>query len=234
IMSKLQILLTTFFTALVFSLQAQDTETRQIGGFTRIQNTGPFEVYLTKGNKPSIRVEARGIELEDVMTELTGGTLKVYPRKKTFSWGSYRNADVKVYVTYKELESISVHGSGNITAQTVISNDQIKLTTHGSGNILAEVKADELQLTVHGSGDLKISGKADKARAEVHGSGSIEALDLKASYLDANIHGSGEIEMNLGKEIEARIYGSGNVNYQGNPSRTNVKSHGSGKVRNVN
>lgn len=212
---------------------AQDTETRDLSAFSSLSSSGSFKVYLEKGNEEQVRIVAKGIDLEDIETEVQGKQLKIKPRRKNSGWGGYRNMDVKIYVSYRTLESVELHGSGSILARSALESDELKLEIHGSGDIEAQVKADELDLEIHGSGDMNIRGKADMAHTQIHGSGDIEAYTLKVSTLKASIHGSGDLEIAVSDEIDAKIYGSGSLRYKGKPSREYVKTHGSGEARRI-
>lgn len=209
------------------------SETRQIGGFTEVHASGPFEVYLEKGRKESVRIESDGVELSEIETKVSGGRLQIEPRKRNFSWRRFRNTEVKIYVTYRELEKLAVHGSGNIIGRSPINSDELEVEIHGSGDITLETKADQLKLEIHGSGDIEVSGKSNDVSAQIHGSGDIQGYELQTDVLRAAIHGSGEIEMTVKDEIDAKVYGSGNVQYKGNPARETVKTSGSGEVRRV-
>ena len=62
------------------------------------------------------------------------------------------------------------------------------------------------------------------------GSGDIEAYDLKAETAELKISGSGTIRASVEKELVARISGSGNIKYKGNPRIEDIKVSGSGNV----
>ena len=83
---------------------------------------------------------------------------------------------------------------------------------------------------VSGSGDIVVSGKTDEFEAAVAGSGDIKAIDLSSKRADMRISGSGGISITVNEEILARISGSGDIKYRGNPRIEDVKVSGSGKV----
>ena len=83
-----------------FSLLAQNSEVRNVGSFRSVKSGEAIDVYLKKGDKESIKVETTGIDLSRVLTEVSGGALKIHMKD-----GNYRGkTDVKVYVIYVELE----------------------------------------------------------------------------------------------------------------------------------
>jgi hypothetical protein len=56
------------------------------------------------------------------------------------------------------------------------------------------------------------------------------AFDLNSEVTNATIAGSGNIKTTVTKKIKAKVVGSGNIYYSGNPAEKEVKSVGSGKI----
>ena len=78
--------------------------------------------------------------------------------------------------------------------------------------------------------ELELSGTSKSFEAAVAGSGDVEAYDLKTEKCELKISGSGTIHASVENELIARISGSGNVKYKGNPRVEDVKVSGSGNV----
>ena len=57
--------------------------------------------------------------------------------------------------------------------------------------------------------------------------GDIEAYDLKADNVDATVSGAADIQVTANKSIKARVSGSGDISYKGNPVKVNTRSSGS-------
>ena len=64
---------------------AQEKQTRSVGSFSGVKVAEGIDVYLTKGDKESARVEVTGTSVENVITEVSGSYLKVHMRD-----GNYR------------------------------------------------------------------------------------------------------------------------------------------------
>ena len=65
---------------------------------------------------------------------------------------------------------------------------------------------------------------------EVSGSGDVEAYDLKTEKAELKIAGSGSIGISVEKEIIARVSGSGDIKYKGQPRIEDIKVSGSGQI----
>ncbi|WP_268035333.1 head GIN domain-containing protein [Algoriphagus sp. PAP.12] len=205
---------------------AQGTETRTPGNFTKIESGGSWDVFVEIGNRDEVRIESENIDLDKIITEVDNGRLKLKLEK-----GNYRNVRLKFYVTMREIEGLGSSGSGSITVEDNIETDKLALGVSGSGLIkLKNVHARTVSAGISGSGDILIEGGSAK---DVHvgqsGSGNFEAIDLEAESVDVGKSGSGKTYITAMENLKVGASGSGNVYYRGDP-RMQVAASGSAKV----
>lgn len=123
-----------------------------------------------------------------------------------------------------------VSGSGRIELKGKCRDVQSKVS--GSGRVKLDLAiVERADFGVSGSGKIQASGSAREVKVGVSGSGEILAANLVTDTCDIRISGSGGVEINVNKELDANISGSGTVSYKGNPAHVNSHSSGSGKVR---
>lgn len=147
---------------------------------------------------------------------------------------------------------LNVSGSGSLRAEVNAKGD-VEADVSGSGRIEAKVRCRNLSSSISGSGKVEIDtevasktrigisgsgrfiarGSTNEIRTSISGSGKILAADLVAEICEVRISGSGDIEINVQKELDATISGSGSVTYKGNPNKVNSHSSGIGKVRKI-
>ena len=152
-------------------------------------------------------------------------------------------------ITARDLD-LNVSGSGSLVLETDASGD-VDADVSGSGRIELKGRCDDFDSHVSGSGRVKLEltvarlasfgvsgsgkitarGSAEEVKAGISGSGEILAADLTTNKVDVRISGSGDLEINVKKELDAHISGSGTVRYQGDPAHVNSHSSGSGNVR---
>lgn len=205
---------------------AQDKEERKVSGFNYVKVGQAINVYLKQGNEEKVRVEVDGIDLEDVMTEVSSGKLKIY-----LSRGNHRNAHVKVYVSFKTLEGVSASSAADVYSESVIKAVSLFLSASSAGSIDISVESNELEVSASSSGDVEISGTAKSIDATASSAGDIDAFDLKCEKADANASSAGSIKINVTESIRARASSGGSVKYKGNPSNSNTDSSSGGSVR---
>jgi hypothetical protein len=206
---------------------AQRSETRTPGTFNEIENSGSWDIQITKGPKDEIRLETKSFDLSKVITALEGRRLVIKLEK-----GNYKNVDIKVFVTVRELESVGNSGSGDMTLNSNFGANSFNLALSGSGSITAQnINAEELNIALNGSGEISIKGgQADKAHIAQSGSGDVEALNFTAESVKVQKSGSGNAYITVTEVFSVSSSGSGNVYYRGEPEKQNIAITGSSKV----
>jgi hypothetical protein len=203
-------------------------ETRNLPAFNALNLTMSADVYLSQGDQQSVQVEADKGSMEYIETETNGNTLVVKNRD-----GHWHNlGHIKIYITMPDITEIDLSGSGSVESQTPIKAAGLKISLSGSGNVkLTSLQAPVLTANITGSGDIYLSGDNDQAgmEATITGSGSIKADELRVANATIHITGSGSARVNVMKELETDITGSGSVLYKGNPV-INAHSTGSGRT----
>lgn len=179
-----------------------------------------FEIFLE--DYPTLTISApagTALELDDAISIASigdlDGDLVIEGGFVEVTAGDMASADVGVHgpgdivlgAVRNRLEA-SVHGSGDISAETAGDSD---LSVHGSGNISVGDINGEAQMAVHGSGDIETGDIAKSLSATIHGSGDIRA-GAAAQAGEFSIHGSGDIFLQeINGPAEAEIYGSGSI-----------------------
>lgn len=203
------------------------TVTRTTSDYDGIAVGGSFDVVLVKGNEGKITIQGEENIIPYIVTEIKRGNLNVKYKKNV---NVRLTRKLTVTIPFEDIDKVSLGGSGNVVAESLIKADQIKFNLGGSGNITAKVSASEVKTSIGGSGNIKLSGNTDELTCSIAGSGSIKAYGLKANTTKANIAGSGNIRTTVKNKIKASVVGSGSIYYKGNPKHIDSKSVGSGDV----
>lgn len=220
-----------FLSGCLFSATAQNSQSRDISGFEAISLEGSFDVFVEESARESLRMEGDPETMNKIKTEVRDGTLKIYTERKWWDWkGWIDNGPVNIYITFKKLNALSVSGSGTIESESELRSNSLGLYVSGSGNIQAPIEVSSLESHISGSGKLVVSGSSGEADIRVSGSGDFSGKNLEVREAEIHISGSGNAWVRVEEELEARISGSGNVHYSGNPVRKSVSSSGSGKA----
>jgi hypothetical protein len=203
---------------------------REVGSFSAIRVSGPIDVQLRSGDKEQVSVR-----FDDNLQSLIETTV-VEGRAPTLEIRVARDASFRarkapvVSITFRQLEALSLSGSGDVRADRVRTDD-LAISIAGSSDVrIDDLDANTLGISIAGSGDFQASGRADTQGIRIAGSGDVRAQRLTGKVVKISIAGSGDAHVNASETLEVSIAGSGDVIYAGSPKVTQ-KIMGSGSVR---
>lgn len=209
---------------------AQESETRAIDSFRGIKSGEAIDVYLKKGTKESVKVEVTGIPLSDVLTEVSGTSLKIHRRE-----GNYRNKNsVKVYVTYVNLERISASSASNVFSEGPIKAASFEINISSAASVEVSLDVDNLTVDASSAGDAVLAGKANTLTVEANSAGDIDAYALETAIVRASANSGGSAKVSVTKELDAQANSGGSIRYRGSPTKTNTDSNSGGSVKKSN
>lgn len=213
---------------------AQNRETRNVNTFTKIAFRVPGKLYLRQGTTQKVEIEGKADLLKEIETRVEGNKLVIGKEGNNWmSWNWDDNDRVDVYITVKDIEALSVGGSGDIIGETKITTPELDLNVSGSGSMKVEVEVSgALGADVSGSGDVEVRGKCKSFDSDVSGSGKVILSLNVTETADFGVSGSGKIQASgTANEVKTSISGSGKVlaaNLETN--RCEVRISGSGDV----
>ena len=191
---------------------AQTRETRNVGEFKKLSFRVPGKLYLRQGDQQRVEIEGKRDIVQKIETKLEGSKLVIEHEDERFwKWGN--DDEVTVYVTMKDVEGISVGGSGELIGETRILADDIDLNVSGSGKMKIKVNASgDIESDVSGSGNIELEGKCRSFNSDVSGSGKVIVAMHASGTADFGVSGSGKIEARgSANTVKTSISGSGKV-----------------------
>jgi len=241
-MRKLQLVTLLLFLASLTYAQ----KTRNLSSFTTVSAQEGIDVFMEKGSSETARIEASGIDDEDVLTDVSGGHLKIH-----LDGDNHRNVNVKVYVTYKELEGLKASSAASIDVKdkVITSNDfdiacssagdirvsvsarNIDIDVSSSGDVNVEVEAESLEIEVSSAGDVDIAGKVKDSEIKASSSGDVDGYDLVCDKAELRASSGASIKVTVNEELEARASSGADIRYKGSPKQTDNESSSGGSVK---
>jgi len=203
------------------------TKTHTTSDYHKVAVVGSMDVILEKGTEGSIRVTTDENIHEYVTIESNKGVLKI----KIKNYVNIKSKkSIHITVPFKSLDNVSLDGSGSVLTNDQIKSDQFEAEIGGSGEMNLDIDVNRVNAKVNGSASLKIIGTATDLEIKVIGSGDFDGGSLIAQNVEANVIGSGNALVVAKSSIKARVYGSGDIKYLGNPSTIDNKVLGSGDI----
>ena len=203
------------------------TKIRNVGEYEKVAVGGSFNVKLVAGTEGKVIIKIDENLLKYLITEVKDDKLKIKWKKGT---NVHSRNKILITVPFRDINAVSLAGSGDIYSDAIIKADNFSTALAGSGDIKLKVDANHVKAAISGSGDIYLQGNTNSMRGSIAGSGDVHAYDLISKEADISIAGSGGIKISVSDTLKARISGSGNIYYKGNPKKQDVKVSGSGNV----
>ena len=192
--------------------------------------SGWFDVELVDGREGELTLTGEDNLLKHIITEVKNGQLSIRVEKgynlKPSSWKD----GIHITIPVESINSLALSGSGDIVGKKKLKSDDFQVAISGSGDVTLEVEVSRFSAAMSGSGDMRLSGEASDFEVSVSGSGDIDAFELNAENVDASVSGSADINVTAHKMLKARVSGSGDIEYRGNPEKVDTKTSGSGDI----
>ena len=241
--SKVTSMLVVLMFLLVTGIQAQTVTpskkyiTKELNN---VSNFSSIRVLGSPGSKTTVSIYGSDNLVDLLEVSTVNGVLQVNIKKGVKILSGERR--LKVIASSPSLNQVDIKGSADVYLKGTIKGNDLNLNIAGSGDIEAEnlqyanifalvkgsgdidlknVKATTVMSEVNGSGDINRKGSAQKATLTVNGSGDISAEKLAATNVVATVAGSGDIVCYASRQLDARVSGSGDIEYKGSPSVVN-------------
>ncbi|MFK5986253.1 MAG: head GIN domain-containing protein [Pseudomonadota bacterium] len=180
-------------------------QSKNLTAFNQLQVKLSADIKVIYSRIPKITIIAEENIIPLISLKIKNKRL-ILSTKSNF-W-SHKGIKIKLYTQL--LEQVYIDGSANLTMDSI---DQAKLT-----------------LAINGTGDIRISGQVKQLYASIDGAGDMNLNKLQSKFADVSINGSGDIHVYATDKLNAKISGSGDINYRGNPQQLNKSISGSGDI----
>ena len=212
------------------------TEVREVGKFNAISSSLPCTIYFSQADKQEVRVETTEEFAPKVLTFVEDGTLNLEMEE-----GRYPNLILRVVISVPDIESIALHGSGDLRHEGILTvSNSLSVRASSSGDIqMGDIVCKSFETRTSGSGNLHFGRiDSDGFSASASGSGDIAIASVAASAgASVRVTGSGHIHliesMSVDGDMELSTRGSGDISLESLTASGNVsaRSLGSGHIR---
>ncbi len=236
-----------------FLVQAQDSETRSLGDFHELTVSETIKVKLIESDKNEAVISVDNFELEDVMTEINSGELKIHIRNKV-TWKMAKNKEINVDLYYKTLDRLCVNSGGQIRGSNMplsqnmtcratsggvirlksVVAENIDIKSSSAGKIdIGEIKTGELDVEISSGSKVLLEGEASIANVSGTSGARLEASSLDVEKLKVEGSSGSNIELgNIDKRLRAKASSGARVSYSGNPEDSSHEKSSGGKIMN--
>jgi len=219
--------------AAVFAGEREKSDNRNVRNFDAVKVSSGIDLYISMGDNESVKVVADDDIIEDVKTEVRGGTLHVYMKNNNswvniFNWGN--STSRKVYVTARELKSIEASSGSDVKSENTLKGDALKVHASSGSDVILEVVYKEVSLSSSSGSDARLSGKAKYFKASSSSGSDINARNLEAQVCRVSVSSGADATVTATDELKANASSGGDVRYYGSPSVVDINESSGGDV----
>ena len=181
------------------------SEKRDLADFSEIEVGGVVQVEATAGKDFSVEIEADDNLLPFVITEVSGGVLRLRTEKSI----STKNS-IRVKITAPNIESLEVSGASKVS--------------------LGNVSNENLQIDASGASKITVTGETANLTIDASGASKIDAENLRSENVAVDASGASGVKVFAANGLKADASGASNIAYAGSPKNLIKKTSGASSV----
>lgn len=212
-----------------FAFSTEKTETRNLKDFDKIKVSSGIDLFVRMGETEEVKVVADGDIIDQVITEVKDGTLKIYMKQNNnWNWGITKSR--KVYVSVKELERLEASSGSDVNSENTLTGENLKVSASSGSDITLEIHYKNFTLDTSSGSDARISGKTKNFDAESSSGSDIKAQDLESVICKVSVSSGSDATVNVSDELYANASSGADVRYYGNPQVKDINESSGGDV----
>ena len=212
-------------------LKAQESKNIAVSNFSGVSVSTGIDVYLRQGNTEGAKIVANDDIIDQVEIEKQNNNLVVRFKENKFFNGGWKNRNAKVYITYKNLNSVTASSGSSIVTETILKTDRLDAKVSSGADMDLNLNCKELQLQTSSGADAKLKGTATNIELKSSSGSDIKAFDLTADYARVTVSSGADINVTVNKGLETTSSSGGSIRYKGNASLNNHSSSRSSSVK---
>ncbi|NVK85934.1 MAG: DUF2807 domain-containing protein [Cytophagia bacterium] len=206
----------------------QTRETREVRNFNALSVSSAFQVEISVGSTESLEIEAEDQYIDDIITEVRGGTLVIRLRDSRDT--RRMRESPKAYLTVKSLERINASGAVGLKTRDVLKGKKLDLELSGASVLNIEMEVEELYLESSGACVINLEGEAKEQVVKTSGATVYSAYDLESVNADIRVSGAGSANVYVTGRLDVHASGASSVRYRGGAS-VSADASGASSIR---
>ncbi|WP_210150543.1 DUF4252 domain-containing protein [Chryseobacterium scophthalmum] len=228
-------------------------ENRNVGQFSGIDVSTGVKVIFTQESNTSVKVFADADKLNNVITKVENGVLKVYIDNKGTKNLRFKNLSVNV--SSPKMERIKASSGSNFTTVNQISGKEMTLdASSGSAvvgkfqisgtsnleassgsNIKASISSDKVLVKSSSGSSVTLEGNAEYIAIDASSGASCKTDQLRANVGVVESTSGSSASVNAKDKLTVKASSAGSVRYKGNPRiDSNISKSSAASLNQIN
>lgn len=203
-------------------------KTIEVAHFTGIEASTGIHVILTDGAKNKVTVETDENFYNQLDITVSGGVLNISV-KGSIQLTAPRDA-IYVYVSGKDISSISLSSAATVTSDIKLAADKLKIEMSSASKFSGDVECKTIRAELSSSAYMDIRGKADVFQIDVSSAASVNAEKLIAGKVVCDLSSASKANLYAADELYIDASSGGKVVYEGQPRIVHIDTSSGASV----
>ena len=228
-------------------------ESRNVGQFFGIDVSAGVKVVFTQENSTSVKVFADADKLQNVITKVENGILKISIDNKVTKNLRFKNLSVNV--SSPKMDRIKTSSGSNFTTVNEIRGKEMTVdASSGSGiiakfqisgtsnieassgsNVKASISSDKVLVKSSSGSSIKLEGNTEYVSIDASSGASCKADQLTANIGVVESTSGSSVSVSAKDQLTVKASSAGSVKYRGNPKiEANISKSSAGSLNQIN
>jgi hypothetical protein len=182
------------------------TREMDLSGFSRLNVSHAFRVYLTQSDRYRVVISADDNVWDSLEVSKSGDTLRI-----GFEPGalSVQNVTLEAEISMPTLRGVDLSGATTLTG---------------------EMNTGDLDVDVSGASRITLTGSGGDLRLDVSGASRAELGQFAVGDADVEVSGASQATVNVEGRLDADASGASRIRYRGNPTLGRIDESGASSV----
>jgi hypothetical protein len=183
-------------------------ESRNIESFEVLEVSGAFNIRVTLGEEPSLKLSGDDNLLKYVKTRNKGNRLVISTRKNINP-----RDEMRITITNPSLDMLDASGANEIR--------------------IRNINSDNFDLDVSGACSIELRGDAKRFSIDMSGASNLDASALYSKKVRIDCSGACSAKVYASESLYAGVSGVSNLEFEGNPVKTDLDASGVSSIESV-
>lgn len=228
-------------------------ETRNVGNFSGIEVSTGVNVVFKQENATNVKVYADSDKLQNIITKVENGVLKVYIDNKGAKKMKFKNLSVNIssprmdniktssgsiFTVVNSIKENNLRidaSSGSSVAGKFTVNNTADFSASSGSDVKASVTSGKILVKSSSGSSVNLEGNSDIGMIDVSSGAEVKADNLRINNAEVESTSGSSVSVNVKDKMRVKASSGGSVRYKGNPKiDSDVSKMSGGSLSSIN
>lgn len=201
-------------------------EDRNVADFSKIKVATGVQLFLSQGDKNSVRVMCDGNVIEYLSTKVSDETLKI-----KFTENVRKVKSRKVYVTFVKIDELTASSGSSVESKELIKFKNISIKASSGASVDINMKSMSTDLRASSGASIDVKGNTGELTVKSSSGSDIDCDDLMSMNCNVSASSGSSCDVYAKKSIQAKASSGASIDFYGKPTDKNISKSSGGSVR---